>query len=119
MTALDAAADLSKQGIEAAVFHIPTIKPMDTDAILRYAIKVPVIVTIEEQTVIGGLGSAIAEIIAESNFSGKRFRRIGIPDVFPDRYGSQSSLMARYDITAEKTVSVIKQLLEPSKKPAV
>ena len=111
--ALDAAAKLSKQAIEAAVLHVPTIKPLDTDAILGYAAQVPVIVTIEEHTVIGGLGSAIAEIVAEANFNpARRFKRIGIPDVFPDEYGSQASLMKRYSITSEHLISVIKELTQ-------
>lgn len=110
--ALDAAANLREQGLEAAVLHVPTIKPLDTDAILDYAAKVPVIITIEEHTVIGGLGSAVAEAIAEANFDKpKRFKRMGIPDVFPDEYGSQASLMAHYDITVEMAISVIRQLL--------
>jgi transketolase len=70
-----------------------------------------VIVTVEEHTIIGGLGSAVAEIIAEAGFNpAKRFKRIGIPDVFPDQYGSQASLMARYDITAANLAAVINQL---------
>ena len=60
-------------------------------------------VTVEEHSVIGGLGSAVAELIAEADFAApKRFRRIGIPDVFPDQYGSQASLMERYEITAAR-----------------
>jgi len=70
-----------------------------------------VIVTVEEHTVIGGLGSAVAELLAEANFDQpKRFRRIGIPDVFPDQYGSQASLMARYGITWEKVVETVAKL---------
>lgn len=111
--ALDAATTLGEQGIETAVLHVPTIKPLDTDAILGYAAEVPVIVTVEEHTVIGGLGSAVAEIVAEANFNpSKRFRRIGIPDVFPDEYGSQASLMKRYSITTEHLISVITELTE-------
>lgn len=114
---MDAAASLSKQGLEAAVLHVPTIKPLDTDAVLGYAAEVPVIVTIEEHTVIGGLGSAVAEVIAEANFNpAKRFKRIGIPDVFPDEYGSQASLMKRYSITTENLVSVVTGLAEPAIK---
>ena len=60
---------------------------------------------------IGGLGGAVAEIMAEAGFeTPKRFRRIGIPDVFPDQYGSQASLLKRYDVTSEKIVSVVQQL---------
>jgi transketolase len=73
--------------------------------------QVPIVVTIEEHTLVGGLGSAVAELIAESGFNpARRFRRIGIPDVFPDQYGSQASLMARYDITAERLTAVVEQL---------
>ena len=60
---------------------------------------------------IGGLGSAVAEIVAEANFdSVKRFKRIGIPDVFPDEYGSQDSLMSRYSITTTALVDTVTAL---------
>jgi transketolase len=112
--ALAAAHELEKQGIAASVLHVHTLKPLDSAGIYENASRVPVVVTIEEHTIIGGLGSAVAEILAEANFNpSKRFKRIGIPDVFPDEYGSQASLMARYDITAEHLTTVIKQLREP------
>jgi len=111
--ALPAAQALGVSGIETAIIHMPTIKPFDTEALLDLTAPVKAIVTVEEHTIIGGLGSAVAEVIAEANFdTPKKFKRIGIPDIFPDKYGSQDSLMARYDITAEMIVSVIKQLLE-------
>jgi transketolase len=115
---LDAAASLSAEGIEATVLHMPTVKPLDSEAILSLAGQVPVVVVIEEHTVIGGLGSAVAELIAEANFNpAKRFKRIGLPDVFPDQYGSQNSLMARYDITDATLVATVKQLLEKAETP--
>ena len=116
---LDAAAVLSAQGVDAAVLHLPTIKPLDTEAVLQLASPVPVIVTIEEHTLMGGLGSAIAEVIAEANFTpAKRFKRLGIPDVFPDQYGSQASLMKRYAITADQLVSTVTGLLNGVTQPA-
>lgn len=116
--ALDAAANLSKQGLEAAVLHVHTVKPLDSDAILKYAADVPVIVTIEEHTLMGGLGSAVAELVAEANFNpAKRFKRIGIPDVFPEQYGSQESLMALYGITAEKLAAAVATLTERRREP--
>jgi transketolase len=116
--ALDAAANLSKQGLEAAVLHVHTVKPLDSDAILKYAADVPVIVTIEEHTLMGGLGSAVAELVAEANFNpAKRFKRIGIPDVFPEQYGSQESLMALYGISAEKLAATVATLAERRRKP--
>src|SRR5205807_4325163 len=100
--ALDAATALASAGIEAAVLHSPVIKPFDQETFLELARPVPVVVSVEEHSIIGGLGSAIAEILAETDFeSPKRFRRIGLPDVFPDQYGSQASLLKRYDVTAE------------------
>lgn len=109
--ALDAAAALDQSGIQATVLHVPTIKPLDTEALLDYACQVPIIVTAEEHTVIGGLGSAVSEVIAEANFSvPKRFKRLGTPDMFPDRYGSQASLMERYGLTPSRLATVIQEL---------
>ena len=110
---MEAAAALADEGISAAVLHCPTVKPLDSEAILDYAQQVSVIVSVEEHTVIGGLGSAVAEIIAEAGFNpGKGFRRIGLPDAFPDVYGSQASLMERYFITTGHICSVVKELLK-------
>jgi transketolase len=109
--ALDAAESLHAKGIGAAVLHCPTVKPLDEDAIRHYAGQAPAIVAVEEHTIVGGLGSAVAEIIAEAGFpTPKRFRRIGIPDVFPDQYGSQDSLLNRYGITSEGIVAAVEAL---------
>ncbi|MBI3457753.1 MAG: transketolase, partial [Candidatus Rokubacteria bacterium] len=100
--ALEAAAALRERGVEAAVLHMPTVKPLDVAALIRHAAEVPAIVTVEEHTLMGGLGSAVAEAVAEAGLApAKRVKRIGIPDVFPDQYGSQASLMRRYGMTAE------------------
>jgi transketolase len=69
-------------------------------------------VTVEEHTVIGGLGSCVAELLAETDLlGGRRFQRIGIPDVFPDCYGDQNGLMKRYGISAEQVAEVVQVLL--------
>lgn len=110
--ALAAAAQLEQSGIRVGVLHMHTVKPFDTEGLIAQAGRVPVIISIEEHTVIGGLGSAVAEALAEANFTEpKRFKRIGIPDVFPDKYGSQASLMARYGITAEGAAAEMRKLL--------
>ena len=110
---LDAAEQLARKGIEATVLHMHTVKPLDVEAVLQYAGAAPVIVTVEEHSVIGGLGSAVAELLAESDFEAvKRFRRIGIPDTFAEEYGSQNSLMASYGITAENVVEQVTRLVE-------
>jgi transketolase len=115
--ALDAAELLRAEGLEASVLHVPTVKPLDQAAILDYASRVPAIVTVEEHSIIGGLGSAVAELLAEANFSAaKRFKRIGIPDCFPDQYGSQDSLLARYGITASNIAGAVRQLTHTKTK---
>ena len=103
---------LSAAGIEAAILHVPTVKPMDTKALLEFVKPVNAIVTLEEHTIMGGLGSAVAETIAEAGFDDvKKFKRIGIPDVFAEGYGSQDDLMEKYGITPDRTASVIRGLL--------
>ena len=112
--ALEAAQRLSTGGVEIAILHVPTFKPLDRAAIVEAIATVPIVVSVEEHTVIGGLGSAVAEIIAEEGFAPpRRFMRIGLPDVFPDRYGSQASLMARYGITADSVVEAVRNALSP------
>lgn len=111
-TALDAAALLAAQAIDTAVLHMPTVKPLDSEALLQCAAPVRAIVSLEEHSVIGGLGSAVAEVIAEAGFDRpKRFRRFGFPDVFPDKYGSQSQLLTRYGLTAPAVVAAIQELV--------
>jgi len=110
--ALEAADRLQDGGIEATVLHVPTIKPLDKDAILRHASRASGIVTVEEHSVIGGLGSAVAELIAEAgDVAPPPFQRIGIPDVFADRYGSQAQLLEYYAITAESIAATVENLL--------
>jgi transketolase len=110
--ALDAAAALRAEGTSTAVLHMPTVKPVDVGAFMAHAGRVDAIVVVEEHSVVGGLGGALAEIVAEAGFDpAKRFRRIGLPDVFPEGYGSQASMMARYNITSEGTIAVVHDLL--------
>jgi transketolase len=116
-----AAADLlAKQGIGTAVLHLPTVKPLDSTAILELVANVPAIVTVEEHTIVGGLGGAVAELLAESDLlTGRRFKRIGIPDVFPEQYGDQNGLMKRYGISSDQVASEVQALLTPAGQPRV
>lgn len=110
--ALDGAHTLAHEGVQCAILHMPTIKPFDRELFLDLAAPVRAILSIEENTIMGGLGGAVAETIAEAGFSpGKKFRRIGIPDIFPDHYGSQSNLMDHYRINADGIVASTRALL--------
>lgn len=109
--ALDAAESLSKENVDVSVLHLPTIKPLDTKTILEQAAKVSTIVVVEEHTILGGLGGAVAEVLMEAGFTDfKKFKRIGIPDVFPEGYGSQASMMEKYGITSKNVVETVKGL---------
>jgi len=110
--ALEAADALKQSGVDATVLHMHTVKPLDVDAVLQHAAKAPAIVTIEEHTILGGLGGAVAEVLAEAGFNpAKRFKRIGLPDVFPHGYGSQASMMEHYGITTARTIATVNDLL--------
>ncbi|MBM3831346.1 MAG: transketolase, partial [Verrucomicrobia bacterium] len=99
-------------GVRAGVLHLHTVKPLDQLTLLAQIARVPAVLTVEEHNVIGGLGSAVAEVMAEANLlAPKRFKRLGLPDVFPDKYGSQASLFARYGLTPEQIAAEVRNLL--------
>ncbi|EFM12993.1 Transketolase central region [Paenibacillus curdlanolyticus YK9] len=80
--------------IEAALVSVPTVKPFPEDVVLRYAKRGMPIITVEEHSVIGGLGSAAAEVLAESGAAAV-LRRFGLPDAFCREVGSHSYLLER------------------------
>jgi len=108
--ALDAASRLAEKGISAGVLHMHTVKPLDSTALMERLSMVPALVTIEEHSLMGGLGSSVAELIAESDLN-MSFRRIGIPDVFPYQYGRQEDLMRIFGLTPENVVAVVTDML--------
>ncbi|MGN0366674.1 MAG: transketolase family protein [Suilimivivens sp.] len=84
---LDAAEKLKEQNINVTVVNVPFIKPFDEENILKYAEESGVIFSVEEHSIIGGLGGAIAEILSERNVNA-RLVRIGIQDCFAKGYGT-------------------------------
>lgn len=98
--ALDAAELLAVEGLEAGVLHVPTLKPLDVEGLRARLAAVPVVLTLEEHTRIGGLGSAVAEVLAEASLA-RRFARLGLPDAFCEYYGNQASLLARQGLSAD------------------
>jgi transketolase len=102
--AVEAAEILASQGISATVLHIPTVKPIDVDALIK-ASETGKIVTIEEHSIINGLGSAVAENLAYYNPT--RQMRIGTEDKFGES-GSAEELYDKYGLTAPKIAERIK-----------
>ena len=110
--AKEAAKLLAETGVSCGILHMHTVKPFDTELFLDMAQDVKAVISVEEHTILGGLGSAVAEILAETPFARQpRFKRLGIPDVFPDKYGTQNQLMGRYGIDTKTIVSTAKGLL--------
>ena len=95
--ALEAAALLAEEGISAAVANIHTIKPLDTEFVLEQAALCGAVLTVEEHSIIGGLGSAIAEALLEGGCAAP-FLRLGVQDQF-GQSGSPAALMKHYGLT--------------------
>lgn len=90
--AVAAATRLATAGLQVAVKSVPTLKPLDTAAIRDAARRYPVLITAEEHTVAGGLGSAVAEVLAECTQERPFFRRYALPDRLHHLIGSQEFL---------------------------
>jgi transketolase len=110
--AVHAAELLSADGIACHVLHLPTVKPLDTMALERLARAARLVVTVEEHTVIGGLGSAVTDALVE-RMDGRvpRLRRIGIPDVFATDYGTQDSLMQAFSLQPQQIAATVREAL--------
>lgn len=101
---------LSQQGIQARVLSMHTIKPLDTEAVLAAARETTAIFTIEEHSILGGLGSAVAETLAESGLR-VNFKRLGIPPVFTTVVGSQEYLKNIYSLSVQGIVNSVESSL--------
>jgi transketolase len=94
-------------------FH--TLKPLDTEALFAAAEQTGGIVTVEENTVLGGLGGAVAEVCLEHGIRPRRFRRLGVPDQYVSIVGDQTFLRAYAQIDCAAVISVVRDLLKASR----
>ncbi len=106
--AMQAAEKLEAEGISVRIIDIHTIKPIDEEIIVKAAKETRGIVTAEEHSIIGGLGSAVAEVTAKN--APAKIRMIGIQDRF-GQSGKPDQLMAEYNLTADDIVKACKELL--------
>ncbi len=107
-----AADQLARQGVLAEVVHVPTIKPLDEETILKSVRKTGNAVTIEEHQIAGGFGSAIAELLGDQLPT--KMKRIGVNDQF-GQSGTAAELLDYYGLTADKMVQTITEFLSQSR----
>jgi len=114
--ALEAAKGLSADGLRCRVLHVHTIKPLDREAILEAAHRTRLTVTIEEHSIIGGLGSAVLEVLADAGATLLRIKRLGIGDRFADHYGSQNALMDVWGLRSSSIMRTVTNELEAARQ---
>lgn len=108
---MNAAEALAQLGIEARVISMHTVKPLDIEAILAASRETAAIFTVEEHSVIGGLGSAVAETLMESGQRPCHFKRIGLGDVFSSIVGDQDYLRSQYGLDCKGIVDTVLKVL--------
>ncbi len=106
--ALQAAEQLAAEGVKAAVVNMPTIKPLDTELVCQMAKQCGAAVTVEEHSIIGGLGSAVAETLAEH--CPIPLVRVGVNDQF-GQSGKPDELLSEYGLTAENIAAKVKEAI--------
>jgi transketolase len=110
--AIEAADRLSADGIHARVLSMHTLKPLDTDAVLAAARETPTIFTIEEHSTLGGLGSAVAEVLAESGQPLPLFKRLGLPSAFSPWVGTQQYMLEQHGLSVDGIVQTVGALAQ-------
>ncbi|MBP3727333.1 MAG: transketolase family protein [Pseudobutyrivibrio sp.] len=105
---LEAAKKLAEGGIDAEVINIHTIKPIDSDIIVKSAAKTGKVVTVEEHSIIGGLGGAVAEVLSEQ--CPTKMLRIGVRDTFGES-GPAVKLLEKYELDAAGIYKQIKEFI--------
>ena len=107
--AIEAEAMLAADGISAEIINIHTIKPIDRELVAKSALKTGKVVTVEEHSIIGGLGSAVAEVLAEE--APTKMYRIGVRDTFGES-GPALELLHKYELDAEGIYKQVKAFLK-------
>jgi len=107
--ALEAAKELVKSGIKVGVVNMPTIKPLDYELLLQVSKETDIILTIEDHSVVGGLGSAVSEFLSQENPT--RIIKLGVPDVCSST-GSYEELMGKYNLSIKGIINSVMNILK-------
>ncbi len=106
----EAVAMLKENGIDPAVYTFPTVKPLDNEVVKKCSEDFDLVVTVEEHNVVGGFGSAVAEVMAEDP-KNAHLLKIGLEDIYSSKVGSQKYLRHEFGIDAEGIVKKIISIL--------
>jgi transketolase len=109
---------LAAEGVQARVLSMPSLKPLDTQAVLSAARETRLVATIEEHSILGGLGGAVAEILAEAEGPRPAFKRFGLPSAFSSQVGDQEYLRDAYGLSEAAILDSLRRMLRPSGRPA-
>jgi transketolase len=112
-TAVDVAGRLLELGVTTRVLSMHTVKPLDVEAVLTAARETGAIATLEEHSILGGLGGAVAEVLAEADIPKVPFTRIGLESAFAPTAGDQAYLRATLGLSSEAVVERLLKLVSP------
>jgi len=114
--ALQVADQLKLERVQAGVINVHTIKPLDEETLSRYLSVTPSVITLEEHSTIGGLGSAVAQLVAEgARHPQGLFKIMGIPNCFPDKYGRQGDLISYFGLEVDGIIGASRKMLSEQK----
>jgi transketolase len=114
-TAVQAAEILLHAGLQTRVLSMHTVNPLDAAAVLAAARETGAVFTLEEHSVVGGLGGAVAELLAEASAVPVAFRRFGLPSAFSSVIGTQEYLRAQHGLSAQSLAIAIGSILGESR----
>lgn len=110
--ALEAARELEAAGVSCGVVDLHTLKPFDDELVRDLARKAPLLVTVEEHSVVNGLGTAVADALAQAGL-GCRLVKLGLPDQYPATVSPYPEMMEEYGLTTAGLVATVKAALAP------
>jgi transketolase len=110
-SALQAADMLDRDGIDVRVIDMHTVKPVDMEAILQAEEEAGALITVEEHNILGGLGSAVAEVLSEHTGVKKPFRRLGLKDTFCTSVGTPEYIREQYGLDPKNIARTIQDIL--------
>lgn len=116
---IQAVDELSKDGISVRLINMHTLKPIDEEIILKAAKETGAVLTVEEHTIIGGLGSAVAEVLMENSGVATKFKRLGLKGVFPSGYGSYQDMKEINGLSSKDIIKEAKILYESKKEESI